>query len=290
MPGIGIRALHGHMRAKIAARQKLGPRRVERLRRRRGENLIQVPVSSIVDDYGFSLAKDGWHYFRSLVSEYEQDPAIALQDTIFFKFFQHLELHAVRYLDDVLFLHRPSLRAANGYKFYLGTYPWGDWTSSDALVGGRPFGFHYDRVENRRTRDLYGYRRNPWYQPGDTYPLRVEWHHTLALYESLKKGYRPLEHGSFPSVVLLLRSDGAIRAVRYEGHHRLCLLAHLGYEEITVALHRESIKVVDERECEDWYYVKHGLCSAEEALRIFHAFFEQDGSERLEYLGLMRAY
>ena len=114
--------------------------------------------------------------------------------------------------------------------------------------------------------------------------------HTIELYRSLRDGYRPAEYATFPSVVILVRSDGEMRAVRYQGHHRLCLLAHLGHEELTVGLRPESLKVVDEREVEDWYYVRKRVCSPEQALRIFRAFFDLTGSERLEYLRLPRAY
>ncbi len=76
------------------------------------------------------------------------------------------------------------------------------------------------------TRDLHGYRRNPWYEPGDTYPLQVEWKWSIELYRSIKGGlFRPLRYGSFPSVVLLVRRDGEIRGVRYNGQHRLAILS-----------------------------------------------------------------
>jgi len=252
--------------------------------------LIRIPMELVADEYGFSLAASGWHYLRSLLAEYDRSPQIDPAETTFVRFFCHEELRSVRFLDDILFLHRPYDRDGGDYRFYFGTYPWGDWAASDARVGGKPFGHHFDAVEGRRTRDLYGYRRNPWYRPDDAYPLRMEWRRTLELYRSLRKGYRPSRYGSFPSVVLLVRRDGALRAVRYDGHHRLSVLSHLGHDAVTVALRPESVKVIDEAEVEQWYYVRRGLCSAERALRIFHAYFEVDGSERLEHLGLPRAY
>ena len=78
----------------------------------------------------------------------------------------------------------------------------------------------------------------------------------MELYRSLRDGYRPSLYGSLASVVLLVRRDGDFRAVRYRGHHRLATLAHLGHEEVTVALHPDSIKVVHESDVEQWYYVR----------------------------------
>jgi glycosyltransferase involved in cell wall biosynthesis len=266
--------------------RRVTARALDGARRHDGETFVRIRTSHILDEYGFSLAPSGWHYLRSLLDEHDRDPEIDLRETTYFRFFTHPELRSVRFLDDVLFLHTPEQRSAPGFKFYFGTYPWGDWTESDARVGGKPFGRHYDAVEGAHTRDIYGYRRNPWYDPGDDYPLELEWRRTLELYRSIRAGYRPHRFPPLPSVVLLVRLDGAVRAVRYKGHHRLSILAHLGHEAVTVAVRPESVRVIAETEVDEWFYVKRGLCSRDQALRMFHAFFELDGRERLEYLGL----
>jgi hypothetical protein len=245
----------------------------------------------VMDEYAFSLAPDGWHYFRALLAEYERNPDVRLEDTTFFRFFQDERVSSVRYLNDVLFLHDADRRSsADGYKFYFGTYPWGDFWTRYSLIGGKPWGHHYDRVEGTMTRDLYGYRNNPWYQPGDSHPLEIEWKKTVGLYHSLKQGYYPQWYGTFPEVVLLVRRDGEMRAVRVEGHHRLSILSHLGHEQVTVLIPANSLGVVHESDVEQWYYVKRRLCTPERALEIFHAFFELNGRERLEFLGLPCVY
>ena len=271
-------------------RRRVTPRTIDRARRNGGAALLRLPSHLISDEYGFSLAPDGWHYLRCLLAEYEQNPDVDPTETTYFRFFCHERLHAVRFLEDVLFLHRDRRMPDDGNRFYFGTYPWGDWTASDARMGGKPFGHHFDAVEGAQTRDLYGFRRNPWYRPGDDYPLRIEWRRTVELYRSLRSGYRPSVYGSLPSVVLLVRRDGDLRAVRYDGHHRLAALAHLGHDAVTVVLDPKSVKVVHESEVEQWYYVRHGFCSPERALEIFDAFFELDGGERAGYLGLPKSY
>ncbi len=230
----------------------------------------------------------GWHYLRALLGEYEQDPEQDPEASTYFRFFTHERLQGARYLEDVLFLGREPAVATG---FYLGTYPWGDWTASDARVGGAPFGHHYDAIEGASTRDLYGYRRNPWYRPGDTYPLAIEHRRTIELYRSLRDGYRP-------SLYLVAADRRPARpprrrgpcAVRHRGHHRLATLAHLGRDDVTVALHAESVKVVHEADVEQWHYVAGGACSPEHALKIFDAFFELDGSERAGALDLPKPY
>jgi hypothetical protein len=269
--------------------------------------LKRLPMSVITNEFAFSFAPGGWNYFRALVAEYEKNPHIALERSTFFRFFQHPVVRSVRYLDDLLFLHEADKRSRDDqFKFYLGTYPWGD------HVGGGPWGSYYDRSERQMTRDLYGYRRNPWYEPGDRYPLENEWKHTTQLYCSMRRGYRPLRHGYLPEVTLLVRRNGDIRAIRYNGQHRLSILSHFGHRHATVLVPsarsisaslaswpstsklpkvvRESEVVVHESEVEDWYYVKHGYCTREHALEIFHAFFDLNGRERLTHLGLPSVY
>lgn len=268
-----------------ARTRRLSERTLQQARRSGGTTIVTIPTALVSDEYGFSLAPDGWHYLRALLAEYERDPSQEAESSAYFRFFTHERLQAARYLEDVLFFGES---AEDG--FYFGTYPWGDWTASDARVGGLPFGHHYDAVEGGDTRDLYGYRRNPWYRPGDTYPLAIERRRTIELYRSLREGYRPSLYRTLPTVVLLARSDGAVRAVRHRGHHRLATLAHLGHESVTVELHAESVKVVHESDVERWHYVANGRCAPEHALRIFHAFFDLDGSERAAALGLPKPY
>jgi hypothetical protein len=252
--------------------------------------LRRIPMELVMDEYAFSLAPDGWHYLRALVAEYDRYPGIRLEDSTFFRFFQDERIRGVRYLNDVLFLHETHRQARHEFKFYFGTYPWGDFWTRYSVMGGKPWGYHYDRIEGKDTRDLYGYRRNPWYQPGDVHALQAEWNQTVRLFASLRTGYRPRWHGSFPEVVLLLRADGALRAVRCEGHHRLSILSYLGHGEVTVVIPTNSLAVVKEVEVDQWYYVKKGLCGREDALAIFHAFFSVNGRERIQYLGLDPVY
>lgn len=276
-------------------------------RRAHSGRLRRIPFELITNEFGFSFAPDGWNYLRALVAEYDRDPHIRLEESTFWRFFQHERVRSVRYLNDLLFLHDDERRTRSGeLRFYLGTYPWGD------HVSGGPWGIEYDRVEGGTTRDIYGDSRNPWYEPGARRPLELEWQTTIATFESVRNRYRPWLHRSLPRVTLLVRRDGEFRAVRYDGQHRLASLAHLGRTALSVvvpsaraisaelatwptASHapkvvNEGDVVVHEDDVEDWYYVREGLCSAEQALEIFNAFFELDGSERLAALELPRSY
>jgi hypothetical protein len=270
----------------------------------RSGTLRRVPLKSITNEFAFSFADDGWNYFRALVAEYERKPQLRLEDSAFCRFFQDARVKAVRYLNDVLFLHQPERRDC-GFQFPLGTYPWGD------HVGGGPWGRHFDRVTGKSTRDLYG-PANIWYEPGDPQAMQLEWEQTIGAYQSIRRGYHPLRSGQLPEVTLLIRRSGETRAVRYNGQHRLAVLGHLGRQRLTVlvpsarsinaslqtwpsvsqlpkVVHDGEI-VVRENDVARWYYVARGLCTREQALEIFHAFFDLNGRERIRALGLAPGY
>lgn len=267
--------------------------------------LKRVDMRFITNEFAFSFANEGWNYFRALVAEYERKPQLRPEDSTFCRFFQHSRVKSVRYLNDLLFLHQPEKRDC-GFQFALGTYPWGD------HVGGGPWGRHFDRVEGKSTRDLYGPRANIWYEPGDPHAMQLEWEQTIGAYHAVRQGYHPLRSGQLPEVTLLIRRNGETRAVRYNGQHRLAALGHLGRQRLTVlvpsarsinasletwpsvsrlpkVVHDSEI-VVREDDVERWPYVARGLCVREQALEIFHAFFEMNGRERINFLGIPSVY
>lgn len=264
-------------------------REPEYLKRMLPGKLIDIPTSRITSEYAFSLAPDGWNYIHSLVADCATTPDIDLDQTTFYHFFQDDQIRAVCDLNQILFLHDPGKRSNTG-RFYFGTYPWGHWTQYTSAQGGKPWGHAYDRQAGTMTRDLHGYRNNPWYQPGDRYPLEIEFEGTRALYHAIQHGYKPHWYGSFPTVILMLRNNGDWRAVRDNGHHRLSILSHLGYDIVSVVIPKTSVGIVHEAEVDQWYYVKSGHCTTSQALEIFNAYFELNGKERFDYLGLSSKY
>jgi hypothetical protein len=235
------------------------------------------------DEFAFSFDPQGWNYNCSIIADYKKEPTIKLEQTEFFRFFNNDTIRSIKYLNELLYYNNPSkISAENAYNFYLGTWPWGGMTENESIKGGTPFGHHYDKIEGTMTRDLWGYGRTLWYKPDDRYTLEFEMKLTIDIYKSIKRGYNPLYHNSFPSATLLKRSDGQFRALIYDGDHRLAALSQLGHKKVTV----EVVHIVKEAEAGNWYYVRNGYCTKEEALEIFNAFFELNGKERLIYLGL----
>jgi hypothetical protein len=288
------------------ARQRRRTRKAVQLARYLASGRIRtIPAARITNEFGFSFGDGGWNYVRALVAQLASGRP-QLEDTTFFRFFRHDAVRSVRYLNDVLFLHDPARRAKQTFGFYLGTYPWGD------HVAGGPWGRHFDEVEGGETRDIYGHRANPWYEPGDVHALQLEYTTTSNMLASLRSGYRPWRHGRLPEATLLLRRDGDWRAMRYDGQHRLAVLTHFGRRRVRVRIppvrainadlddwqtasqlpkhvSRREI-LVREEEVDDWPYVQSGRCTSAQALEIFHAFFELDGRERIDALELPPIY
>ncbi len=260
-------------------------------RMRRAGRLIDIPMQLATDEHAFSLASDGWNFYRALAAEYARNPEITLDQTVFYRFFRHERVRSVGCLDDLLFLHEPDrARSEDEPRFALGTYPWGGWSRAAQLAGGAPFGREYDQAEGTNTRDPFGDGPHPWYDPGEMDQLEHEWRLTRRLYHALEKGYHPLRHRGYPGVTLLVRRNGERRAVMGNGHHRMAILSHLGHASLRVMLPLDWSGVVAEGEVHDWFHVRLGHCSRERALEIFNAFFECNGRERIEHLGLPTVY
>ncbi len=246
------------------------------------KQLVKMPLAEITDEFAFSLAPDGWNYFSVILDELSAKPEIALENTLFYKFFTHPQINQIQTLNELLTLGRPNAFISDGHPFYLGTYPWGGLTPDVCSKGGTPFGWYYDQVSGEMTRDLWGYKKTLWYQPNDRYTIEFDWNLTAKYFSSIKKGYKPIRFLSFPSVSLLVRHNGEQRGIIVDGHHRLPILKYLGYKEVRV----EITQVIREEEIDDWYYVKRKICSKSQALEIFQSFFLLNGKERLDHLQL----
>ncbi|MDH4277829.1 MAG: hypothetical protein OEZ14_03110 [Acidimicrobiia bacterium] len=240
--------------------------------------LQRVPMAGISDEFGFTFGRHGWHPFVALLDQTVDDEAVPITD--FERFFGSPAVNAVRNLNEVLDLSAQPLGLTARCPFWLGTYPWGGLAAADHDEAGPAFGWAYDEATGSSTADLWGPDRTVWYRPDRRPTLANERRLTLDLRRSIRKGYRPLRARGFPRLLLLRRSNGETQSVVIDGHHRLAVLAHLGVGSVLA----EIDGVVDERNVADWYRVRTGDCSADDALAVFDAFFVLDGTERVRHV------
>ena len=93
-----------------------------------------------------------------------------------------------------------------------------------------------------------------------------------ALVSIRTRGYQPVRHRSFVRAVTLRRSDGTEAHLLTDGNHRVAAMSALGYK--SVRIYRPATKVIFETECDRWPGVGSKRFAREDALRVFHAYFE----------------
>ena len=230
--------------------------------------IYEVPVEICTNMLAFSFGPKGWHYFVEVLKEYDKNPAINYRDTTlyrFYKAYQHEDLFSLMYGPD---------ETGKNVKFRppLGIYPWGSFKAKSQYNGGI--------VKNYFTSHLCG--------PSENFIIEQNFNNLLELYNILKtEGYQPWgHHNSFIGGTFLIKKNGEKRFVVVDGSHRLAVLNHLGVKKVLVRLLPQAFKVIRESEVSDWYYVKNGKCSEQDALYYFDLFFKSDGNERVSALGL----
>ena len=236
------------------------------LRLRQKTELVEVPIETCSNHMGFSYGKDGWHYFIECLKEFDQNKKLKPEDSILFRFYQRYQPTSTFNLVS----HK-----GDGVKFRppFGIYPWGTFTTESSKNGGSP--------RNRFTSRHVG--------PSDLNLVRSVTHNLLSLYENIKLGgYRPWDFKrAFVGGTFLKKENGESRYVMLQGNHRTAILAHLGYESILTRYLKGYDRFINEWDVRDWYYVKTGECSVDDALAYFNAYFEVDGVERAKRCGII---
>ena len=92
-----------------------------------------------------------------------------------------------------------------------------------------------------------------------------------ALRSIKSKGYRPFRHWNFIRALTLRRANGTEAHLLLDGNHRAAAMSALGYTSFRIYQAKKSIS---ENTCSRWPGVASGHFRHEDALRIFHAYFE----------------
>ncbi len=235
---------------------------------KRHEQLSRIDLDRCTNSLGFSYAVTGWHPVTALLRE---NPSgiltVPLQQSVFARFFPRYCPTSMRDLPD-------QLDEDVSFAPPVGVLPWGGFTRQEAVTGGTPL---------RETSWLFG--------PLDDQSIRLNMTRTFDVYASLKRsGYAPWRpFNSFIEGCFLERSNGDRMFVVMHGKHRAAVLRFLGFESVVVRCTPDSVRVIRERDVHNWYYVKSGECSREDALAYFRAYFELSGRERAVKLGLVAA-
>ena len=232
--------------------------------------LLEIHIEACTNLLAFSFAPTGWHYFIEVLKEYDKDKTIHFKDTTLYRFYQ------IYQYEGTFSLLCCRDNADNNVRFRppFGIYPWGSFIAESRYNGGI--------AKNRFTSHLCG--------PSEDYVIEKNYNNLIGLYNELRtRGYRPWGYGNrFVGVTVLERRNGEKKFVVLQGNHRTAIMSHLGFKTILARYQPLAFNVIRERDVSEWYYVRNGECSEEDALYYFSLFFKSDGNERALKLGLKK--
>lgn len=234
--------------------------------------LLNIPVELCCNQYAFSYGPAGWHYWKCLIQSYLETEQ-PVQKQPWFRFINHIVQPDFSRL---MTFHDPKLSLHAG-NIPFGSYPWG---ASSALAKPDPQQF----VDT--SRDL-GSQNYMWFESGPRVEQLClsEFSRTIRLLHSvLTTGYRCFRP---PLVRPLIRANGEVRFVSFDGAHRLATLAAIGCGHVIVATDNKLLPPIHEEDADNWLYVKSGLIDKQTALLVFGLYFQLNGRERAQFAGVL---
>ena len=201
------------------------------------------------------------------LKEFDKGKKLEIKDSILYKFHE-------RYLPKDMSNLPTSAGFDVSFKPGLSIYPWGSFNERKSMTGGT-------------VKDAY---RTRFYGPSSFELIKKDFHNLLNLYEYMKvHGYRPWYFkNAFIGGTFLEREDGEKKFVVLQGNHRTAILAHLGYEQVRTRYLRGYYTCIREKDLNDWFYVKSGQCSIDDARVYFNTFFKLNGTERARTMDFLR--
>jgi hypothetical protein len=210
-----------------------------------------ISMSEATNIFACSFDSNGWHHIVRTLIEYNNNPDIPLSETTLYKY---LKNYCPGNISDLAGCKRDS---SNIPLFY---YPWGMSFRQSGIV-----------------------EKNVWQSrfcgPSSDVFIEEEFKRIIALYMNMKKtGYKPWRtNNGFIGGSFLLKNNGQKRFVVLQGNHRMAVLSFLDKKRLSVRTIKGYLPVVKESEVKEWPFVKNGLFTEDEALKIFNLFFIEKG-------------
>jgi len=227
--------------------------------------LCEVPIEICTNPMGFSFAPNGWNYLIEQLKQFDNNPDIAVKDSALYRFHQ-------RYQPEDMSDLPVSAGAQVNFKPDLFIYPWGSFDIEKSNSGGKAKNSHLTR----------------FFGPSSLALVERDLVNLLSLYEYMKMhGYRPWHfRNAFIGGIFMERRDGQRKFVVLQGNHRTAIMAHLGFENMKARYLKGYYRCINEKDMANWFYVKSGACSEQDAKVYFDSFFILNGRERAKKMGL----
>jgi len=225
----------------------------------RHSELCEVPLEICTNPMGFSFAQDGWHYLIEQLKQFDTNWDVKVKDSVLYRFHQNYQPEDMSDL-------AVSAGIEASFRPGLSVYPWGSFNIEKSNKGGL-------------VKDPY---RTRFYGPSTFELIEKDFLNLKSMYGYFKKhGYRPWYfRNAFIGGTFLERENGEKKYVVLQGNHRTAILAHLGHKKILTRYLKGYYRSINEKDIENWYYVKSGDCSLADAQAYFDCLFSLNGTER----------
>jgi hypothetical protein len=218
---------------------------------------MNFKMESISNIFASSFGSQGWHPIIKTLQEYDSDPSIDIKKTSLWMYHKNfLPTSISMFLSTKINTNLPTF-----------IYPWGSFNEGSPV--------------SKKNQEL-----SRFCGPSSDQFIEDEYKRIIFLYESLKSnGYTPKKYPhSYIGGTILKKNNGETRFVVMQGNHRTAIFSHLGYKSLEIRLIPNSLKFVYEKNLSEWVMVKNGMCSEEEAIKVFNLFFEQNGKHITDYI------
>jgi len=229
-----------------------------RIKRSLFRNWYEVSIEECCNPYAMRFGGEGWHFLVETLRELENNQNIPLQETILYQYHK-------QYCPTVIGEIFQSSELSKQYEF---EYPWGNWKNKGPYGRSKPFS--ETRYQGPSSDDF----------------IKKQYDNIVSIYESMKiEGYRPLEYG-FIGGTFLLSADQERLFVVHQGNHRMAALTALGVKKIKVVTIKGFIKNINEKQVDNWHYVKTGKWRKDDALKLFRSFYTENGNHIVSGINL----
>lgn len=228
------------------------------LRTVRRNTIRKVEMDQCVNPFGLSFGQDGWHFLVEYLRELHFTHTLSLNESILYHYHKQYQPVSMKELVTSAGMH---VEFDPGFL----RYPWGNFKTD----------FDHRLAEKDRFRSRFC-------GPSDDELIKAEARNLVELRDYMKcTGYNPWKSPyGFIGGVFLVKENADYRFVILQGNHRVSVMSYLGIKCFEVRFLPYHFHYIDQKDIDEWYYVKRGICTKQDARKYFDAFFILNGKER----------
>ena len=240
-----------------------------------GDIAFEVPLEKCRYPYHFSYDPAGWHPFVAVLNQYKCNPELSYEASILYEYYQ-------RYQPNTIF---EAFFPTTAPEDIEGAAP----LTKLSIPPYEPF-FPWDpsKPKTKGEKGLDPSHGNQGFGPVSIEKGRLEFKRLIDTYDSVKRyGYMPAQGHDGDIRGYFLRTSDDYRFFIRQGLHRAAVLSAMNYQTVRVKFFKPTPRTVFLADSHNWPQVKEGVLSLTVAKRIFMMFFDENGTEKAQRLGLL---